>query len=207
MKESNKKELYDGLAKSYGFFEENTKFLKAVYPEMTRDVNNLYVVYTIIKNGLNQTINIGDIEVNPVDDKVEMQYKSNTVSFIREDFKHFLAQTITICEDILPQGTLVELDLEKIKVPNPTSTQLYVVITKRFLGEETGPFYQYGGELYPTGNYGTGKIISFTPATIKRIVHKGYESEIDNQFVYEIMNEIMVKQHRLSMGFVENKEA
>ena len=72
MKESNKKELYDGLAKSYGFFEENTKFLKAVYPEMTRDVNNLYVVYTIIKNGLNQTINIGDIEVNPVDDKVEM---------------------------------------------------------------------------------------------------------------------------------------
>jgi hypothetical protein len=207
MQENNKRKLYDDLVESFGFSEDNTKFLHAVYPEMTKDIKNLYVVYSIIKNGLNQNINIGDIEVNPIDENVEMQYQLEAASIYRDDFKYFLAQTITICEDILPQGTLVELDLEKIKVPNPYSTQLYVVITKRFLGDETGPFYQYGGEIYPTGNYGTGKIISFTPATIKRVVHKGYESEIDNQFVYEIMDEIIVKQHRLSMGFVENKEA
>ena len=206
MQENNKRKLYDNLSESYGFSEDNIKFLKSVYPEMTKDIKNLYVVYSVIKNGLNQPINIGDIDINPSDDKVEMTYESNTVSFYREDFNHFLAQAITICEDILPQGTLVELDLEKIKVPNPYSTQLFVVITKRFLGDENGPFYQYGGELYPTGNYGTGKILSFTPKTIKQVVHKGYESEIDNQFVYEIMDEVVVKQHRLSMGFVENKE-
>ena len=207
MLENNKIKLYENLVESYGFSEENVSFLKVIYPEISRDIKSLYVAYSAVKNDLEQPINIGDIELNFIEDKVEITYNSNVAGFYKDEFKHFLAQTITICEGILPQGTLVELDLEKIKVPNPYATQLYVVITKRFLGDENGPFYQYGGELYPTGNYGTGKIISFTPATIKRIVHMGYESEIDEQFVYEIMDEIVVKQHRLSMGFVENKEA
>ena len=206
MQENNIKKLYANLVESYGFSENSMMFLKGIYPEMAKDVEDLYVAYSVIKNRLEQPISIGDVEINCNADKVDMTYASNTVSFYTDEFKHFLAQTITILEGILPQGTLVELDLEKIKVPNPYATQLYVVITKRFLGDENGPFYQYGGELYPTGNYGTGKIISFTPATIKRIVHMGYESEIDEQFVYEIMDEIVVKQHRLSMGFVENKE-
>lgn len=206
MQENNIKKLYANLVESYGFSENSMMFLKGIYPEMAKDIEDLYVAYSVIKNRLEQPISIGDVEINCNADKVDMTYASNTVSFYTDEFKHFLAQTITILEGILPQGTLVELDLEKIKVPNPYATQLYVVITKRFLGDENGPFYQYGGELYPTGNYGTGKIISFTPATIKRIVHMGYESEIDEQFVYEIMDEIVVKQHRLSMGFVENKE-
>ena len=206
MLENNKMKLYENLVESYGFSENSMMFLKGIYPEMSKDIKDLYVAYSVIKNRLEQPISIGDVEINCNADKVDMTYASNTVSFYTDEFKNFLAQTITILEGILPQGTLVELDLEKIKVPNPYATQLYVVITKRFLGDENGPFYQYGGELYPTGNYGTGKIISFTPATIKRIVHMGYESEIDEQFVYEIMDEIVVKQHRLSMGFVENKE-
>lgn len=176
MQENNIKKLYANLVESYGFSENSMMFLKGIYPEMAKDIEDLYVAYSVIKNRLEQPISIGDVEINCNADKVDMTYTSNTVSFYTDEFKHFLAQTITIFEGILPQGTLVELDLEKIKVPNPYATQLYVVITKRFLGDENGPFYQYGGELYPTGNYGTGKIISFTPATIKRIVHMGYLS-------------------------------
>ena len=173
MQENNIKKLYANLVESYGFSENSMMFLKGIYPEMAKDIEDLYVAYSVIKNRLEQPISIGDVEINCNADKVDMTYASNTVSFYTDEFKHFLAQTITILEGILPQGTLVELDLEKIKVPNPYAAQLYVVITKRFLGDENGPFYQYGGELYPTGNYGTGKIISFTPATIKRIVHMG----------------------------------
>ncbi|MBP3727306.1 MAG: DUF4176 domain-containing protein [Pseudobutyrivibrio sp.] len=176
MQENNIKKLYANLVESYGFSENSMMFLKGIYPEMANDIEDLYVAYSVIKNRLEQPISIGDVEINCNADKVDMTYASNTVSFYTDEFKHFLAQTITILEGILPQGTLVELDLEKIKVPNPYAAQLYVVITKRFLGDENGPFYQYGGELYPTGNYGTGKIISFTPATIKRIVHMGYLS-------------------------------
>ena len=176
MQENNIKKLYANLVESYGFSENSMMFLKGIYPEMAKDIEDLYVAYSVIKNRLEQPISIGDVEINCNADKVDMTYASNTVSFYTDEFKHFLAQTITILEGILPQGTLVELDLEKIKVPNPYAAQLYVVITKRFLGDENGPFYQYGGELYPTGNYGTGKIISFTPATIKRIVHMGYLS-------------------------------
>ena len=176
MQENNIKKLYANLVESYGFSENSMMFLKGIYPEMAKDIEDLYVAYSVKKNRLEQPISIGDVEINCNADKVDMTYASNTVSFYTDEFKHFLAQTITILEGILPQGTLVELDLEKIKVPNPYAAQLYVVITKRFLGDENGPFYQYGGELYPTGNYGTGKIISFTPATIKRIVHMGYLS-------------------------------
>ncbi len=145
MLENNKIKLYENLVESYGFSEENVSFLKVIYPEISRDIKSLYVAYSAVKNDLEQPINIGDIELNLIEDKVEITYNSNVADFYKDEFKHFLAQTITICEGILPQGTLVELDLEKIKVPNPYATQLYVVITKRFLGDENGPFYQYSG--------------------------------------------------------------
>ena len=207
MHDNDKKKLYDNLIDSYGFSEEKTAFLKSVYTEFMSDIKAMYVLYSIIKNGKEIGCYCGEVEATPVGDNIEMSYKSSKEAFYKVDVKDLLAHTITICEGILPQGTLVELDLEKIKVPNPNETQLFVVITKRFLGDENGPFYQYGGELYPTGNYGTGKILSFTPATIKQVVYKGYESEIENQFVYEMLDELVVKQHRLSMGFVEIKEA
>ncbi|MCR5195468.1 MAG: DUF4176 domain-containing protein [Pseudobutyrivibrio sp.] len=207
MRENQKRELFENLVDSCGFYEENAVFLKSMYTELSLDVKSLYVLYSVLKNQREISCYCGEVEVIPNGDKVEMTYKSKTLSFNSDDIRFLVGQTITICEDILPQGTLVELDLGKIKVPNPNSTQLFVVITKRFLGDETGPFYQYGGELYPTGNYGTGKTLSFTPATIKEVVHKGYESELDNQFVYEILDELLVKEHRISMGFAKNQGA
>lgn len=206
MKENKKKELYERLVDSYGFSFEKNIFLKSIYSELALDIKNLYVLYSLIKNKKEQAFYFGDVCVTPNEDTLVLNYKAQNIILDRDETKYFLAQTITIFEDILPQGTLVELDIEKIKVPNPSSTRLFVVITKRFLGNETEPFYQYGGELYPTGNYGTGRILLFTPATIKRVVHKGYESEVDNNFVYEIMDEILVNQHRISMGFAEEKE-
>ncbi|CBK73066.1 hypothetical protein CIY_00760 [Butyrivibrio fibrisolvens 16/4] len=207
MKENDKLKLYENLVDSYGFSEERSVLLKSIYSDLTADVKNLYVLYSIIKNDREIAWYGGDVVINPAKDSLEISYHSSQAEFAKEEVKGLVAHTITIIEGILPQGTLVELDLEKIKVPNPTSTQLYVVITKRFIGEETGPFYQYGGDLYPTGNFGTGKTLFFTPAAIKRVVHMGYESEIENQFVYEMLDGLVVDEHRLSMGFVPQKGA
>ena len=80
-----------------------------------------------------------------------------------------------------------------------------VVITKRFVGSKTGCFYLYGAGIYPFGPI--GKIISFTPVLIEKVIHRGYEDDVDEEFVYQMKKHLVVEQKRKSAGFVSQEEA
>ena len=135
--------------------------------------------------------------------------KENKGIFLKaKEMKRLLSDMITLFEEILPLGSVVDLKKDKLSEDLDVSKveNFRIVITKRFVGAGEGCFYPYGAVLYPIGFGGTGKVISFTPALIEKVIYTGYSDEMEDAFVFQMKYKLVVEQRRKSAGFATRQE-
>ncbi|RFA32953.1 hypothetical protein CAI16_16415 [Virgibacillus dokdonensis] len=132
-----------------------------------------------------------------------------TVMFIDKQFTlhhdklyQLLTNAIEIMREVLPLGTVVELDPTYFKPDKNTTSPSKVVITERFVSPKNyQSYFPYVGILYPVGEIKAGAKINFTAPLIKRIIHRGYQDEMEEAFVYLMKQEFIVEKGMNSIEF------
>ena len=125
-----------------------------------------------------------------------------------EKMKRIIIDMISIFEEILPLGTVVDLRKEKLEARLDLSgvEHFRVVIVKRFVGVGRDIYYPYAGALYPLGTTGEDKMISFSSALIEKVIHRGYSDETEEQFVGLMKREIIIGHRKKPAGFCSTEE-
>lgn len=155
-----------------------------------------------------------------LDEKLELEYEKSGEDYFlryqgeewffeREELKSFLEYLISIFEEVLPLGSVVDLKKEFLEetIPLEDVEQVRVVIVQRYVGESPeGFYYPYAGTLYPIGIPGSRKLIEFTPSLIEKVVRHGYSDEQEDVYVYLMKRELMLERGLHSMGFADKKE-
>ena len=182
--------------------------LKTIGENFYNDVSFLYDIYPLI----------GEDKVSCSDKKTNVTFENEGTLYIlrkeksgiflgAEEMKKLISDMITLFEDILPLGSVVDLKKDKLfEGMGVTEVENFrVIITKRFLGAKAGCFYPYGAVIYPIG-MAEGKVIAFTPALIARVIHTGYSDETDETFVFQMKRQLVIKERRKSAGFATKQE-
>lgn len=151
---------------------------------------------------------------------LDLQHQDEIISYRREETKHSIVfsnkrielseslfrdlfiSVIGLTREVLPLGTVVELNPAYFK-PNPASeTPTKAVITERFVAPSGyRSYFPYGGIVYPLGEVKKGAKIHFTDPLIQKIVHLGYRDEVEDAFVYLMKEELIVDNHMHSIEF------
>ena len=138
-----------------------------------------------------------------------LRYQGEEWLFEREELKDFLEYLISIFEEVLPLGSVVDLKKEFLEetIPLKDVERVRVVIVQRYVGESPeGFYYPYAGTLYPTGIPGSRRLIEFTPSLIENVVRHSYSDEQEDAYVYLMKRELMLERKLHSMGFADKKE-
>lgn len=85
-------------------------------------------------------------------------------------------------------GFLYEIAADSIQ-DNTTLTQLYI----------------YGGVVYPVANFNGKEILKFTPSLIEKILHKGYQDEQEDAYIYLMKQELILEKNIHMAGFREQE--
>lgn len=139
----------------------------------------------------------------------ELIYKGEKMVFTDNQMKELLAGIIDIQETILPLGSVVDLKKEffKEQVKLKDVDKVRIVITHRFLyGKDDTVYFPYAGVVYPTGMFGSQKVINFTSALIEKVVHKGFSNIQDEAYVYLMKRELILDHHMHSYAFASSEE-
>jgi hypothetical protein len=119
-------------------------------------------------------------------------------------FHKVLASMLDLLEDTLPLGSVVELKKSAFKEYREIEDveELQMVITYRFLGEQEGEYYfPYAGVVYPTGMAGREQVLYFTRPLVDKILHRGFQDEKEQAYVYLMKKELVIEKGRNSFGY------
>lgn len=208
MKREQKQALWEEYLKVVDFPEQQKGKLKELGILLLERVSYLYKIYSLSE----EKTFLEDEETGIVyeaEEDLHILRKGNMGIFLKkEEMKCLLADMISLFEEILPLGTVVDLKKgELAKTMDVSKVQQFrVIITKRFIGVGTGCFYPYGAVVYPLGTAGNGRTISFTPSLIENIVFTGYGDEVEEEFVFQMKKHLIVEQRRKSVGFATKQE-
>ncbi len=117
-------------------------------------------------------------------------------------FVLFLTSCIEIMREVLPLGTVVELNPLHFIPEHQTSSPTKVVITKRFIaptGYQT--YFPYGGAIYPVGEMKKDTTIYFTEPLITNVIHTGYKDDMEDAFLLLIKEDFIVQKNMKSIEF------
>ncbi len=128
---------------------------------------------------------------------------SNKQFTLDEDsYVRLLAYTIEIMREVLPLGSIVELNPAYFKPDSQLESPSKVVITGRFIGPKGyNSYFPYVGVIYPVGEMKAGTQIHFTAPLIKRVVQKGFSDGMEEAFVYLMKQEFIVEKDLNSIEF------
>ncbi|WP_022750526.1 DUF4176 domain-containing protein [Lachnobacterium bovis] len=202
------KENLDAIAKKY--FDDQS-FLLEIYKAFAKNLDYLEDQETHVhyeKDGSDYILALENIE---------------TV-FDREHFAKVIAAMLDLLEEMLPLGTVVDLDPETMKLAGEKVNEekakaggelidvdavenFRMVITHRFLGSDGKYYYPYAGVVYPTGMPGSREVFYFTRAFVENIVQKGYEDELELQFQYMMKKELIVNKGMCTVGYTSPETA
>ncbi|ROR29196.1 hypothetical protein EDD66_103131 [Mobilisporobacter senegalensis] len=143
------------------------------------------------------------------DNNCLLTVNTEQIELSKTNMKGFIESLITIMEDILPLGSIVDLKREyfaneilKNKVEN-----IRMVITHRFLSKEgTDVYFPYAGVVYPTGMLGRGEVLYFTPGLIENVIHRGFEDVQETAYVSQMKREFIVENNMISCGFATKEK-
>lgn len=210
MKIQWKEYLWEEYLKIANVKETQKKNFRELGAYFFENVSFLYKAYELIISGKKNTI---EDEKNGIlfekEDNLCILRKEKTGIFLdTQDMKSILADMIALFEDILPLGTVVDLQNDEMsKIVNVSKMEKFrVVITKRFLGDGEGCFFPYGAVVYPIGTAGASRVISFTPPLIEKVVFMGYKDETEEAFIFQMKYQLVIKQRRCSAGFSNKQE-
>ncbi|MBA4538735.1 DUF4176 domain-containing protein [Bacillus aquiflavi] len=129
-------------------------------------------------------------------------YLGKQFSLEEEAFARLLSNTIEIMREVLPLGSIVELDPAYFKPDRHATSPSKVVITGRFVSPKNDhSYFPYVGVLYPIGEIKAGAQIHFTAPLIKKVIHQGYKDEMEEAFVFLMKQELIVEKDMNSIEF------
>ena len=208
-KKQYKKQLWNDYLKASDFPSEVKNIAREIGELYFEDVKFLYDVRKCVVSGGGT---LADKKTGVLYETEEeyhiLKHNDKELALRQADMSRLLANIIDIFEDVLPLGTVVDLKKDFLgqKMDLSKVDKIRVVISKRFLGGETGCYYPYAAVLYPIGMAGQNKYIYFSSALIDDVVHMGYSDSIEEMFVYQMKDQLIVKGNRKSMGFANEEE-
>ncbi len=123
-------------------------------------------------------------------------------SLDEETYVRLLTSCIEIMREVLPLGSVVELDPTYFKPGRDTSSSSKIVITGRYIAPQNyTSYFPYAGVVYPIGEMKPGTQIYFTAPLIKKIVHQGYKDDMEEAFELLIKEEFIVEKDMKSIEF------
>ncbi|PAD85364.1 hypothetical protein CHH55_23910 [Niallia circulans] len=117
-------------------------------------------------------------------------------------FFPFVTSCIEIMREVLPLGSVVELNPLYFLPEQQTSSAAKIVITKRYTvptGYQT--FFPYGGVVYPVGEMKKDAILYFTEPLITNVIHMGFKDEMEEAFELLMKEELVVEKKMTSIEF------
>ncbi len=113
-----------------------------------------------------------------------------------QEWKRIIGKGISFLEELLPLGSVVELQKEFLEEKMPSlkdAGKAVLVITERYLSLTGHSYFPYAGVPYPTGTFdGTSRML-FSPALIKEVLHTGYQEEQEQAYQYRMKREYLLE--------------
>lgn len=180
--------------------EKQTLFLIAI--DLKNDIKYLYSLYDNIKIH-NDNIEEKNALVNYLykEGWHHLEYQGNILYYDDYKFGEILGGLISIMEEILPLGSVVELTMG---YKNDNNEQIELIITQRFVlpkEDRISYYFEYGGVFYPTGMLGEEKVICFTNRSIKKVIFRGLKDEKEEQFIIVLKNGTIIENDYKSISF------
>ncbi|APH06207.1 DUF4176 domain-containing protein [Bacillus weihaiensis] len=123
-----------------------------------------------------------------------IQFAQTYFCLPEELFVLLITSCMEIMREVLPLGTVVELNPLHFIPEHQTSSPTKVVITKRFIaptGYQT--YFPYGGAIYPVGEMKKDTTIYFTEPLITNVIHTGYKDDMEEAFLLLIKEDFIVQ--------------
>lgn len=148
-------------------------------------------------------------------DDIEIYYQKkegeHTLSFLNHHFSleqksyfDFLSYSVEIMRNILPLGTLVELNPSHFQHAQQLKSTAKVIITGRFIAlKGYQSYFPYVGVIYPIGDIKKDAKIYFTEPLIKRVLQNGYKDETEDAFIYFMKKDLIFDKGFRSFEFSE----
>ena len=136
-----------------------------------------------------------DIEVTFLPKEVYICRNETEITLSKSEFVHFLDGVDKVYSDILPLGTLVEIDKEQLSQELVASLlgdePLYVMIMGRKVVFD-GAYVDYLAQFWPLGFQADLPPMAIHKTMIKRIIAQGYaESEKESSYVGQLRKILM----------------
>lgn len=145
------------------------------------------------------------VEYSSTNGKNIIKCDMQSAEYTNEELKQLIPGLIGITEEILPLGSLVELNLGYTNPKNNRTEQIQMVITHRFISPEgENDYFEYGGIPYPTGMPRGDKVLFFTNRSVKNVIHKGYTDIKDKQFIIAVKKSLLIDKNVKSVSFSDN---
>ncbi|WP_083855784.1 DUF4176 domain-containing protein [Amphibacillus jilinensis] len=114
----------------------------------------------------------------------------------------YLAVTLEIVREVLPLGSVVELDPLYFKPSEKTDSPTLLVITGRFIAPKGYmTYFPYKGVVYPVGEVKANAHVHFTAPLIKKVIQRGYKDESELAFELMMKRELMLNRGMTSLEF------
>ncbi|WLR42583.1 DUF4176 domain-containing protein [Bacillus carboniphilus] len=149
-----------------------------------------------------------DIVSQDIDLYYRIENGKHTIAFLDKKlafdeafYVQFLSYSIEIMREVLPLGSVVELD-PRFFESESASSATKVVITKRFIAPKNfQSYFPYAGVVYPVGQIKKEAEISFTYPLIKRVIHHGFKDEQEEAFELLMKKELILEKSMRSIEF------
>lgn len=138
-----------------------------------------------------------------------LSFEGKECLFNKTSFKKVITGMLDLLEDTIPLGSVVDLrkDAYKHVADLQDVEHIRMVITYRFLGEESdGYYFPYAGVVYPTGMMGKQEVLYFTRPLVERVVKEGYRDEQEDAYAYLMKKELVVEKGMNSFGYATREE-
>ncbi|UTR14859.1 DUF4176 domain-containing protein [Salipaludibacillus sp. LMS25] len=131
-----------------------------------------------------------------------IRFKQAWVSFNNEHYASYLAVTLEMVREVLPLGSVVELDPLYFKPSEKTDSPTLLVITGRFIAPKGyTTYFPYKGVVYPVGEVKANAHVHFTTPLIKKVIQRGYKDESELAFELMMKKELILDRGMTSLEF------
>lgn len=176
-------------------------------------LRSVYKSYRILESQMTYKPKIG-AEV-----RVNFDYQAHTVTFYRNDieltftesqFLIFLGKIDAIYSEILPIGSIVELDEEmlppviKEQLENSGIAELVMISGRRIplpepYNEHIIDYYAY---IWPIGKLPSISPITVSNMMIKKVVHVGFTNALEETFALDVLRATQLAKEQISSAFM-----
>jgi hypothetical protein len=202
--------------KDLGMKKIQQLFGETVFALKIHEFANLFLedasVFTHLQDAYRHQLDSLEVTSQGIDIFYQKEQGLHTISFWDKSFSlddasyvPFLTYAIDLMREVLPLGTVVELDPRFFKLGESASEPIKVVITGRFIFPENyRSYFPYAGVVYPFGEMNKGNTIHFTYPLIKEVVHMGYKDEMEESFEYLMKEELILDKGIMSIEFSDD---